>query len=263
MADSVMDAEHLKIAAILRPWRNAGITWLLPDEHFLEMLKRAEDNAKAVHLNKNSAGSPSPVVSPDLKAARTSDFADRKKNAPSGQPKPAPDPKCRETDRSAASKEASYAIPREAWPESWTFFLQSTPSHPRFLWSYYDYSRDICGKCNVEAHRSFLKRLIPAMSMPKGSHAFWPLQLCPPDGQAKQVSVNLPLFFSGIEYLNPETIFLMTGEMPPEIPIRTGTMFNPVLFHGRRYVVIPSIDDMIADEPRYRQCLAFLKNRFL
>lgn len=102
------------------------------------------------------------------------------------------------------------------WPAYWQTLLKKTPPRPSLVWSYPSLSRDLGGDADA-AHRDFLRRLLGDMALPKGSHAFWPLNRYPyGDGESEQ-TVDARMFLSGIAALKPESVILMCGQVPPEL----------------------------------------------
>ena len=110
------------------------------------------------------------------------------------------------------------------------------------------------------AHRDFLRRLLGDMALPKGSHAFWPLNRYPyGDGESEQ-TVDARMFLSGIAALKPESVILMCGQVPPELGLAELRPLSPSIVHGPRYVVTPHVDDLIGEPQRYAQLITFLKS---
>ena len=109
------------------------------------------------------------------------------------------------------------------------------------------------------AHRDFLRRLLGDMALPKGSHAFWPLNRYPyGDGESEQ-TVDARMFLSGIAALKPESVILMCGQVPSELGLAELRPLSPSIVHGHRYVVTPHVD-LIGKPQRYAQLITFLKS---
>lgn len=133
------------------------------------------------------------------------------------------------------------------------------PPRPSLVWSYPSLSRDLGGDADA-AHRDFLRRLLGDMALPKGSHAFWPLNRYPyGDGESEQ-TVDARMFLSGIAALKPESVILMCGQVPPELGLAELRPLSPSIVHGHRYVVTPHVDDLIGKPQRYAQLITFLKS---
>lgn len=147
----------------------------------------------------------------------------------------------------------------DAWPAYWQTLLKKTPPRPSLVWSYPSLSRDLGGDADA-AHRDFLRRLLGDMALPKGSHAFWPLNRYPyGDGESEQ-TVDARMFLSGIAALKPESVILMCGQVPPELGLADLRPLSPSIVHGHRYVVTPHVDDLIGEPQRYAQLITFLKS---
>ena len=130
---------------------------------------------------------------------------------------------------------------------------------PQLVWSYPSLSRDLGGDADA-AHRDFLRGLLGDMALPKGSHAFWPLNRYPyGDGESEQ-TVDARMFLSGIAALKPESVILMCGQVPPELGLAELRPLSPSIVHGHRYVVTPHVDDLIGEPQRYAQLITFLKS---
>ena len=98
------------------------------------------------------------------------------------------------------------------------------------------------------------------MALPRGSHAFWPLNSYPyADGQSEATVEALP-FMAGIAALKPETVIFMCGSMPQEFDLGSLPPLMPTLVQGRRFVVTPHVDALIREPHRYAQLIAFLKS---
>lgn len=147
----------------------------------------------------------------------------------------------------------------DVWPAYWQTLLKKTPPRPSLVWSYPSLSRDLGGDADA-AHRDFLRRLLGDMALPKGSHAFWPLNRYPyGDGESEQ-TVDARMFLSGIAALKPESVILMCGQVPPELGLAELRPLSPSIVHGHRYVVTPHVDDLIGEPQRYAQLITFLKS---
>ncbi|MEG2004805.1 MAG: hypothetical protein RR014_02105, partial [Bilophila sp.] len=156
------------------------------------------------------------------------------------------------------------ALPPARWSAYWQDRLARTPSHPALVWTYPALSQDLGGAAD-EAHRDFLRRLIGDMALPKGSHAFWPLNSYPYAPGESETTVNAAMFMSGVSTLNPDTVILMSGVVPPALGIFGGEKLTqlrplmPAIVQGRRFVVTPHVDGLIQDQRRYAQLISFLK----
>lgn len=149
-------------------------------------------------------------------------------------------------------------VPQDRWPAYWQALLKKTPPRPALVWTYPSLSRDLGGAADA-AHRDYLRRLLGDMRMPKGSHAFWPLNSYPyAEGESEQ-TVDAAMFLGGIAALNPDTVILMCGDVPQGLGLDELRLLMPVIVHGRRFVVTPHVDELIQDPQRHAQLMTFLK----
>ena len=127
------------------------------------------------------------------------------------------------------------------------------------VWSYPSLTRDLGGDADA-AHRDFLRRLLGDMALPKGSHAFWPLNRYPYGDGESEATVDARMFLSGIAALKPESVILMCGQVPPALGLADLRPLLPSIVHGYRYVVTPHVDGLIGEPQRYAQLITFLKS---
>lgn len=237
----------LNISPAFRPWRQAGITHLLLDDEVRERLlarPEPEPSEAAPPVRQHSA--------PPQRGER------RQPQPPSYTPPPQPQPVSSAPQKPVRLADTDTLAP-DAWPAYWQTLLKKTPPRPSLVWSYPSLSRDLGGDADA-AHRDFLRRLLGDMALPKGSHAFWPLNRYPyGDGESEQ-TVDARMFLSGIAALKPESVILMCGQVPPELGLAELRPLSPSIVHGHRYVVTPHVDDLIGEPQRYAQLITFLKS---
>lgn len=151
-------------------------------------------------------------------------------------------------------------LPPEQWPTYWRSLLERTPRSPEVVWTYPSLSRDLGGAADA-THRDFLRRLLGDMGMPRGTNAFWPLNVYPypPDGGENTVEASM--FMSGIDILNPDMIILMCGRAPVELGLKGLGLLIPTIIRGRRFVITPHVDELILQPRRYMQLVTFLKSQ--
>ena len=150
-------------------------------------------------------------------------------------------------------------LPPEQWPTYWRDLLTRTPSTPALVWTYPALSRDLGGDAD-DAHRNLLRRLLRDMALPKGSHAFWPLNPYPYTNGVSEQTIDATFFLSGIAHLKPSTVILMTGTAPPELELVDVRPLTPMIVEGRRFVVTPHVDALLENSSRYAQLMTFLKS---
>ncbi len=240
----------LNISPAFRPWRQAGITHLLLDDEVRErLLARPEPS---------EAAPPARPVRPAQQDSVPPHREERRQPQPSPYVPPPP-PQAASAPQKPMQAACADTLPPESWPAYWQTLLKKTPPRPSLVWSYPSLSRDLGGDADT-AHRDFLRRLLGDMALPKGSHAFWPLNRYPyGDGESEQ-TVDARMFLSGIAALKPESVILMCGQVPPELGLADLRPLSPSIVHGHRYVVTPYVDDLIREPQRYAQLITFLKS---
>lgn len=236
----------LNIAPLLRPWRVAGITHLLLDETTIARFRSRRQAAESA-LPRPEGPRPSPVPRTDAPQPGS--------RPPERVPTPVPTP---QPIDSTPSCSAVPLLEPEAWPTYWQQLLQRTPSAPALLWTYSSLSRDLGGAADA-AHRNFLRHILGDMKLPKGSHAFWPLNTYPYGPEESEHTVQATFFLSGIKHLNPHTVILMTGKAPTELGLPHLRLLVPAIVQGKRFVVTPHVDTLIQDSGRYSQLMTFLR----
>lgn len=250
----------LNIAPAFRPWRQAGITCLLLDDEVRErLLAHAEpEPAPARQIPPQPDPMQSERRQPPVRPAASPPPRPEYRQPPP-PPRPA-EPRAQESVQEPAPRPARtlHALPPDQWPVYWRTLLKKTPPRPSLVWTYPSLSRDLGGDADA-AHRDFLRRLLGDMALPKGSHAFWPLNRYPyGEGESEQ-SVDARLFLGGVSMLNPESVILMCGQAPPELGLDGLSPLLPSIVGGRRFVVTPHVDDLIGQPQRYAQLITFLK----
>ena len=268
----------LNISPALRPWRQAGITHLLLDDEVRErLLARPAPEAAA-------PGPAAPPACARTETPRPVRPARPGPAVPSGPPATGGGPQAAPSAPAAPAQAPSRATPQGGevspapvqperpsprpdvlppgqWPAYWRDLFQKTPRKPSVLWTYPTLSRDLGGAAD-DAHRDFLRRLLGDMGLPKGSHAFWPLNRYPYGEGESEATVDARLFLSGVEALGPDSVILMCGEVPPELGLSGLRPLLPCIVHGRRFVVTPHVDVLIRERQRYAQLITFLKALF-
>lgn len=240
----------LNISPVFRPWRQAGVTHLLLDDEVrARLLARPAPEP-------SEAGPPARPVRQENAPPRREEHR-QPPQPPSYVPPPQPQAAPGAQQKTVPAGHPDI-LPPDAWPAYWQTLLKKTPSRPSLVWSYPSLSRDLGGDADA-AHRDFLRRLLGDMALPKGSHAFWPLNRYPyGDGESEQ-TVDARMFLSGIATLRPESVILMCGQVPPELGLADLRPLSPSIVHGHRYVVTPHVDDLIGEPQRYAQLITFLK----
>ena len=225
--------------------------------HFKNILKPSEVRERL--LARPAEPEPSEAAPPVRQHSAPPQRGERRQpQPPSYTPPPQPQPVSSAPQKPVRIADTDTLAP-DAWPAYWQTLLKKTPPRPSLVWSYPSLSRDLGGDADA-AHRDFLRRLLGDMALPKGSHAFWPLNRYPyGDGESEQ-TVDARMFLSGIAALKPESVILMCGQVPPELGLAELRPLSPSIVHGHRYVVTPHVDDLIGEPQRYAQLITFLKS---
>lgn len=249
----------LNISPALRPWRQAGITHLLLADEVRERLL-ARPSAVADALESATPAGTSGSSAPSRPPARE-EPASRAAHPVPPPPDAAPVPEHRPAPPREGRSVQADAPPPERWPAYWRDLLKKTPPRPSVVWTYPTLSRDLGGDADA-AHRDFLRRLLGDMGLPKGSHAFWPLNRYPYGEGESPENVDARLFLSGVATLNPDSVILMCGRVPAQLGLADLSPLLPRIVHGRRFVVTPHVDALIGEPQRYAQLITFLKALF-
>lgn len=252
----------LNMTPALRPWRQAGITHLLLDDEIRERLFARPSAVADVPENAPAPGMPISSVPPRV-PAREEAPAPRSARPAASSPPPdaAPTPERKPASPRECRSAQPDALPPEQWPAYWQDLLQKTPPKPSVVWTYPTLSRDLGGDADA-AHRDFLRRLLGDMGLPKGSHAFWPLNRYPYGEGESAENVDARLFLSGVAALNPDSVILMCGKVPAQLGLADLSPLLPRIVHGRRFVVTPHVEALISEPQRYAQLITFLKALF-
>lgn len=252
-----MASVPLNILPALRPWSLAGVRTLLLDEDRIRTLPPAPALSDPLPEKKADRNSPAATFHTETRHDGT-DSHPARFSAPPPPPAcvPAPPPSPPEDAESPVP-----SLPVAKWQPFWRDLLTRTPPHPVLLWTYPGLARDLSGQADA-GHREFLRRLVGDMALPRGSHAFWPLDSWPPaveSSQTETCSVDVAHFLGGVAALRPDTVLLLTGTPPEGLGLSGLRLLQPAIFEGRRFVLMPHVDQLIHDSGRYVKFVAFLK----
>lgn len=254
----------------LRPWRCAGVRVLLLDTETAAVLRNAARPSKEPPAcpSVRSGGRPpgqgvralsgTPRTDPGCQTAPGEDRRPRRNQAEQARPEPRQDravPSAR-TDASAGGSRDLVADPSR-WLPFWRDLLRRTPPRPTLLWTYPGLGRDLDGHADA-AHRDFLRRLLQDMAMPKGSHAFWPLSRDTEEADGL-VAADAGHFLGGVAVLRPDAVLLLTGTPPAGLGLDALRPLQPALVGGRRFVLMPHVDQLIREPGQYIRLITFLK----
>ncbi len=162
----------------------------------------------------------------------------------------APQPAVRDRGPAAASSTVSAAglspaSPAEvtaSWPAPWQELFQRTPKG-RVAWTYYGLGFDLCGYPSRE--RSLrLRELIRYLSLPQGTHTFWPMGLPVRDPEGSVIlEPNREIFWQGVHLLGARVLIVMGSPAARGIGV-TGPIrpLLPQAFNGVRMLITWDID---------------------
>lgn len=155
--------------------------------------------------------------------------------------------------------EASTA-PLEQWPVAWRDLLSRTAPGAPLLWTYWALGDDLCGRPDAQ-RRQLLRHILGALSMPRGTHSFWPVALPDPAPDADgALKADAPLFHAGLQRLAPRCVLLMGSRAlktaAPGLALRP---FQQVHHRGRLFIVLPDMDMLLQDPARAEALIAYLR----
>lgn len=132
------------------------------------------------------------------------------------------------------------------WAEDWQQLLRRTKPG-RVGWTYYGLGHDLCGTPNLQ-RRQRLQDLIKFLSMPAGTHTFWPVGLPARDEDGNSILVPCPdIFWEAMARLGTRVLIVMGSPAARAIGI-TGhiqPLFSPMqAFHGVRVLITRDIDGL-------------------
>ncbi len=179
-------------------------------------------------------------------------------------PRPAPQTPARSAHQAASARPQQPATSCSAapalWPAPWSALLGRTRPG-RVAWTYHGLGHDLCGTPN-SLRRRRLQELIRFLSLPAGTHTFWPVGLPEPDEDGKPVIVPRPeLFWDGLHRLDSRVLIVLGSPAARCIgitgPIRP--MFSPMqAFNGVRLLITWDIDSL-DDEQKMNGTRTFLR----
>lgn len=257
----------------LRPWRSAGLRVLLFDAETAAALREAAGPSKSLPErppvraearppfaeNDSRSVARRPQGDPGRQGAPTEDQRFRRNQAePARPPRPCPertDPPARADVPAGGVQNPGMEL--SLWLPFWRDLLRRTPPRPTLLWTYPGLGRDLDGHADA-AHRTFLRRLLQDMAMPKGSHAFWPLDRHTADADGP-IAADAGHFLGGVAVLKPDAVLLLTGTPPTGLGLDGLRPLQPALVGGRRFVLMPHVDQLIREPGQYVRLITFLK----
>ncbi len=276
-----MALNPLILAETLRPWRGAGLLYILddnqnsqlsPDEELDEELRYEEQAIEPVNLLL-----PEHAVEQSLHKTANLNLNQQVNHISPNMVEPAPskannkDGVWQKTSAKSVSVVKADPIKQDEprvlamaeWPEIWVSAYKNTlnklpiPSvKPQVLWSYADLVYDL-HKLGDPSRGELLRNLIKHLEMPRGSSVFWPTAVLD-DKQAK--CTNSQIFYSGLCALNPKAIFILGTSALQDIslPLHFKASYSQQIFQGRMYILLPEWQDL-QQLSQFRTACAFLR----
>lgn len=244
----------LNISPVWRPWRQAGVRHLLTDPDVAERLRcTVSSPVRECGVPSDAGREGTQVRQAPAEPSRTPPVEVPAASLSGGSCTAPPGP-------------SSSAVPiltdSASWPASWQMLLRRCGSPaPAVLWTYPGLAEDLGGVPD-NRRRNFFRRLFRDLAMPKGSHAFWPLQ----PSADRRSGADAAFFYSGVAVLNPDLVILMCDELPPTLNVPRMRPFQAVIHRERRYVQLHDptqlagqLDGSAEPVPLYARLLGFLK----
>lgn len=249
------------------PWQRLGVRYLLaPGDLPPELSLAAEQERVSPVVGRGSA--PRTGVRPPLRARDGSQDAGMPSRAsvpaaPSARshsPSPAHlrTPQPRPAPASGGAEQTWQPLAPALWPAPWQERLARTRPG-QVAWTYWQLGGDLCNE--QQAGRSergaFFRRILQDLGHPQGTHTFWPV--CLPDGRG-EAQANADVFWSGLQALRSRGVIIMgsVAARAAGLPGRLEPLTHR-MFRGRLVWILRDVDNMLGDETRYSQMLAFLR----
>lgn len=261
------------------PWRRLGVHYLLapadlPPELSLTVEEEGMPSAGRAPVSRGGGQIPSrprrgeqggglpprataptaPTASsapsaPSAPSARPSSRASASASAPPSRPVPA----------AGATEEAWRPLAPALWPAPWQERLARTRPG-QVAWTYWQLGGDLCHaqQAGRSERGAFFRRILQDLGHPQGTHTFWPVCLPDADGEAR---ANADVFWSGLQALRSRGVIIMgsAAARAAALPGRLEPLTHR-MFRGRLVWILRDVDNMLGDEARYAQMLAFLRN---
>ena len=269
----------LTLAEMLRPWRNAGVFYLLPtgnsaggdcqecEEH--SVLEQATPSQPLGHAQTQAkVSSEMPTFSAEVASSIVANNAQQvaKQAGLSSVITSASSSAAPATSRpaSVASKLSSANTSQpNAWPEAWQAAYAkaqaSFKAHaltPQILWNYADLVYDLYLQGDKQ-RSDLLRSLIKHLDLPRGSSVFWPSSILDSNLQKQ---VDSQIFYSGIAALNPKAILLLGASALEEaqLPLNLGHSYTNQIYQGRMYILLPEWQALL-QASQFQMACTFLR----
>jgi hypothetical protein len=167
---------------------------------------------------------------------------------------------------SEAEKRRSVS-PAARWPASWRALLEKTPPAP-LVWTYEELGSDLLGDASPERSHC-LKTLIGALSLPRGTSAFWPLDL--PGGSApgddiagsrgEDVAAGA-LFASGVALLRASMVMYFGAGAASRsgFAVQLRYPFTQRISGGVLHILLPPLSALAESPDRIDKAVAYLRS---
>lgn len=240
------------LAELLRPWRAAGITHLLGDAEVTPGAWTTTFPRPPLHSNPETP----PNAYPREDAGRKAPLRDIPPAAPQ---ETSPPQTAHFPDRPAVPEPA-------LWPGTWAVLRQRTAPAP-LVWTYPELGEDLSGH-GSKARGDCLRHLITRLALPKGSSAFWPLQL---PGTSSGETAREPaqsgdavFFQAGLEYIAPSGVILLGSASIPltGLPLDLRIPFTQQIVRGRMFVLLPAFAELLSGTEAVERAAVYLRTAF-
>lgn len=222
---------------MLRPWHSAGITHFLIDTE----VSLSEDNTDEI--------APHTPHFSDKITNRTIPTDKTPSASPPSYPKTEYQPHRPQEVHHALEKAPSQNgidhtlpnIPLSQWPRNWSALYNKTKP-ATIVWSYPELGTDLTGNSD-KARGAYLRSLIGALNLPKGSSTFWPLSL--PDDTTDVQSGHF--FQLGLQLLQPRAVLLFGKESIRQsgLSIPLTNPYTQTIIQGILYILLPDFPTLI------------------
>lgn len=146
----------------------------------------------------------------------------------------------------------------ETWPLPWReAFAKAAPAP--LLWTYGELALDLAGKGD-KARSGFLRAIIGALSLPRGSSVFWPPAVLDETGRP---AAEPALFLAGLNLLAPKVVILLGASAiaSAALPLSLNTPYTQQIFQGRLYILLPEFSVLLQGNSAEQAC-AYLRSAF-
>jgi hypothetical protein len=240
----------LNLAEMLRPWRSAGITHFLIDNstHFtpFDDTIEIETGQPEIDIPETTRSYQTRHPTPPVISKTEEQFQPRNISSPSA---------VLHTEAKKGDEQQKLPdLPLAQWPRNWSALFSKTRA-AAIVWSYPELGADLTGNSDKE-RGLYLRTLIGALNLPKGSSTFWPLSL-PDDGE------DAPgLFFQlGLQLLQPRAVLLFGKESirQSSLSIPLSSPYTQTILQGVLYILLPDFSTLMSKKESVTTTCTFLR----